>query len=412
VNFGESINLLNTTAVTATGQIEYFVSNGLTSTVKLAIPARSHISQDVVRDVGNNQVVSALVQMDQTVTATRTITRTTTTGTPLGESITTGERDLSPVWYFAEGYTGVSFQEYLALFNPGAVPASVEVLPIGTAGATPAPPIDQTVPPHSRVTMNLRALLPNQQIGLIVQSDQPIAAERTLYWGDGAGSGKFGTSVSSGVSTPAALWTFPYASTAGGDQVFLTFLNPTTVAAHVRLTAYGDTGDQGQSPTVTVEPGARATLALPIRTAGPLAIVAGSDVPVIGEEAQYFGGSPNIGMHTGSTIAGVQQPAATWIFPALATNRYTGEGWYILNSGPTEARLTATIYSVQAQPLQVHFRAAPGRLTSVTVQNLNELQSGSPSTWTSTAPVVIVQVLHGSNSATGALVPGEAPDQH
>lgn len=406
VNFSESIDVLNTNAVTATGRIEYFISSGLTSTMPLAIPARSQLREDVVRDVGINRAVSALVQMDQPVTATRTISRTTTTGAVLGESISSGEQDLSTIWYFAEGYTGVSFQEYLALFNPGNVPASVEVQPAGVAGSLPLAPIDQTVPAHGRITINVRAAFPNRQIGLIVQCDQQIAAERTMYWGDGAGSGKFGTAVSGGVQALAALWTFPYASTAGRDQVFLTFVDPTTQAAHVQITAYSDSGNQGLIQSLTVEPGSRATLALPVRSAGPMAIVASSDVPVIGEEAQYFGGSPNIGKHTGSVLSGIQRPAAQWFFPGFGGSAFTAEGWYILNTGVTEARLTATLYSVQAQPVQVSFRAAPGRLTSVAVQSVSELQSGSPSAWSSTVPVVMVQVLHGPSGAIGTLLEG------
>ncbi len=405
VNFSERLNIFNTNPITASGSIEYFLNSGLASTVPITVPAYTQLSEDVNNDVGANQAVSALIELDQAIVATRTISRTTSDGTVLGESSSSGINGLAQFWYFAEGYTGASFQEYLALFNPGNTPASVIVQPVGKAGAQPAAPLSETVPAHARVTVNVRAAVPGQSLGLSVQSDQPIAAERVLYWGSGAGSAKYGAAVNAGIQGPAALWTFPYVSTSNKDQAFLAFIDPTTVAAHVQLTTYTGVGSHPMPPIITIQPGARSTVSIP-SDGGPIGIVASSDVPVIAEQGQYFGGSPNIGMHGGSVLAGTPQPAIHWAFADPGTDQYSSQSWYILNRGSTKANLTATLYTQNAQPLEAHFTAAPGRLTTIGLENLHDLQGNSPSVWNSSVPVVIVQMLHGSYPGSGAIIAG------
>lgn len=407
IRFAETLAILNTNSITTTGQIQYFYGGGNMSTVPITIPPRARLVEDVARDVGPNQQVSALVEGDLAISATRSISRTITSGA-LSESVSSGEAALSQYWYFAEGYTGVSFQEYLAICNPNDTPANVTIEPYGVTGSMPAAPITRTVPAHSRVTVNVRAVLPNRSLGLLVQADQPIAAERTLYWGAGAGSAKYGSAVNEGVGQPAAQWLFPYVSTANGDQVFLALINTNSVEAHVRLSLYSDTGTRASSLSSTVQPGTRATVVLPsgMSAGGVIGVVVSSDVPVACEEAQYFGGSPNIGSHAGSIFSGGTQALTNWIFPGFDTTPYTTERWFVLNTGAMQAHLTATLFTVEAQPKGVHFLAAPDKLTSISLADMRDLQSGSASVWSSDAPVIVVQVVRGALPSLGMVVPG------
>jgi hypothetical protein len=411
LDFSEHLAILNTNPVTATGQIDYFLSGGITAstpiTVAITVPAHAQLIEDVGQDVGVNQTVSAIVQTDQVVTATRTISRATTAGAVLGASVSNGEDGLAQFWYFAEGYTGSSFQEYLALFNPGDIPATVTVEPVGGVGGQVPAPLTSLVPPHGRTTLNLRAAIPGRSIGLSVQSDQPIATERVLYWGAGSGSGKFGTSVNGGIRGPATLWTFPFVSTVGSDQAFLSFVDPTTVEAHVQLTAYSTAGVEEMPQTIAVAAGARATVALPTDTV-VTAMTASSDVPVIAEEGQYFGGSPNVGDHAGSVIAGVPQPSGQWIFPGYSAPALTNQSWYILNRGSATASISVTVFTLGAQPMQVHIRADPGKLTVVGASTIHAMHGVSGSAWVSSGPVVIGQVIRAGDASTQAIVAGVA----
>jgi hypothetical protein len=411
VDFSEQLTILNTNALTATGQIDYYLSSDISATtpitIPIAVPAHSQLVEDVGQDVGLGQTVSAVVQADQVVTATRTISRTTVDGVPLGQSISPGVGSLAQFWYFAEGYTGVSFQEYLALFNPGNTPATVTVVPIGGDGGQVPAPLSSTVPPHSRITVNLRAAIPGRSIGLSVQSDQPIAAERVLYWGEGSGSAKFGAAVAGGIRGPAALWTFPYVSTVGSDQAFLSFIDPTSVAAHVQLMAFGSPGAGSMPRMVTVAAGARTTVTLPVQLA-PIAIVASSDVPVIAEEGQYFGGSPNVGLHMGSVVAGTPQPVDRWVFPGISDTAFTNETWYVLNRGSAPASVTVTMMDQGLLPVQTRIRVDPGKLTVVNPAALRSARVAAGSVWLSSGPVVIAEVVRGAASSVGAVVTGLA----
>ena len=407
VRFDESFALLNTNPLTATGEIEYTLEGGSVNSVPIVIAAHARLNEDVLRDVGANHPVSAVVRTDRTISATRVISRTAIlTGAALQTSISNAQQTLSPYWYFAEGYTGASFQEYLALFNPGAASATVSVQPIGAAGSAPLPSIDRQVPPHTRVTVNIRALLPGRSLGLLVQSDQPVAAERTLYWGDGGGSGKFGAAVTGGTAQPAALWTFPYLSTVGGDQAFITITNPTTVAAHAHLTSYRADGRVPDGSDVVIEPSSRATVPFP--AAGSQGIVVGltisTDVPVVSEEAQYFAGSPNVGSHTGSVVQGVPQAATSWVFPLIEGP--TTRRWYVLNSGSMAARITAEIYGPNAQPAVETFTVGPDKLATLTPR---ALLNATSIVWISSSPVVIAQFGRGGQYyGQGALIKGIA----
>ncbi|MGH2347156.1 MAG: DUF5719 family protein [Chloroflexota bacterium] len=409
VDFTEHLTILNTNALTATGQIDYYLTGDISATtpitVPITVPAHGQLIEDVGQDVGLDQTVSAVVQTDEVVAAARTISRTTVAGVSLGESITPGVDTLAQFWYFAEGYTGASFQEYLALFNPGASPATVTVEPVGGNGSQVSAPLTSVVPPHARITVNLRAAIPGRSIGMSVQSDQPIAAERVLYWGDGTGSAKFGTAVTGGIRGPAALWTFPFVSTVGSDQAFLSFIDPTTVAAHVQLTAFGPPGVGPMPRTVTVAAGARATVALPAQLEA-MAIVASSDVPVIAEEGQYFGGSPNMGAHMGSVVAGTPQPASQWAFPGISDPAFTDLTWYVFNRGSAAATVTVTVLGQGMAPAQTRIRADPGKLTVVNLASIRAMRGAAGSLWVSNSPVVITQVIRGADPTVGAIVSG------
>ncbi len=411
LDFSEHLSILNTNPVTATGQIDYFLGGDITATtpitVAIAVPAHAQLFEDVGLDVGFDQTVSAIVQTDQAVTATRTISRTTAEGAVLGESVSNGEDGLAQFWYFAEGYTGSSFQEYLALFNPGDSPATVTVEPVGGVGGQVPAPLTSIVPAHGRTTVNVRAAIPGRSIGLSVQSDQPVATERVLYWGAGSGSGKFGASVSGGIRGPATLWSFPFVSTVQSDQVFLSFIDPTTVEAHIQLTAYSTVGVAEMPETVAVAAGARVTVALPPDTV-VTAMTASSDVPVIAEEGQYFGGSPNVGDHMGSVVAGVPQPAGQWVFPGFSAPASASQSWYVLNRGSSAATISVTLYGQGASPMQVHIRADPGKLTVVTGAMLHAMHGVSASAWVSSSPVVIAQVVRTGDASTAALIAGIA----
>lgn len=87
-------------------------------------------------------------------------------------------------WFFAEGATGGFFDLYLLLANPGATAANVTVRYLLPGGAAPQS-VPYAVGPTSRETISVEGELPalaDTAVAMIVESDQPIVAERAMYW--------------------------------------------------------------------------------------------------------------------------------------------------------------------------------------------------------------------------------------
>ncbi len=89
-------------------------------------------------------------------------------------------------FYFAEGYTGTGFQEYLCLGNPGPIPFDVGVTFLFPDGSTQTD--DYNVPAFSRLTVDV-----NQEVGagkdvsIKCEGPLPYIAERPMYFTYGPG---------------------------------------------------------------------------------------------------------------------------------------------------------------------------------------------------------------------------------
>jgi hypothetical protein len=85
-------------------------------------------------------------------------------------------------WIFAEGYTGAGFEEWLCLYNPGAVDAAVKCKPLyedGDGGTE----YNVMVPAGTRITVYVNDLVgADRQLSSHLLSDQPIVAERSIYF--------------------------------------------------------------------------------------------------------------------------------------------------------------------------------------------------------------------------------------
>lgn len=285
------------------------------------------------------------------VAAERIIERNNNSGQRLDGDVSLGTTSASTNYYFAEGYTGFQFQEYLLLLNPSPkVTATVTVLRVPEGTATALPPLGPIVlAPYQRLTINVRRLnatSPENKIGLIVSSaDNPIVAERVEYFGQGDGSAKPGESIAAGVTTAAKQLNFAFGSlttaaitdaTSAGltpssdlaqtldDRPFIEVMNPNIAgqviagttsgtaaapgpAAHVTIQLRGEDGRLVGFFITDVDAGARFTLSYndltsssggvgfpgvpqsaPTR-AGVFSTIVSSSDRVVAELAQYFG---------------------------------------------------------------------------------------------------------------------------
>ncbi|MBN2027653.1 MAG: hypothetical protein JW854_12930, partial [Actinobacteria bacterium] len=84
-------------------------------------------------------------------------------------------------WYFAEGCTRLGFEEWVCLMNPGGVAATASCSYILGDGQVVVK--EETLPPRSRLTVNVRAVVPvDSDVSLAVESSEDIVVERPMYF--------------------------------------------------------------------------------------------------------------------------------------------------------------------------------------------------------------------------------------
>src|SRR5919204_2687271 len=85
--------------------------------------------------------------------------------------------------FFAEGYTGAGYHEYLSLLNPRPRVLRAELTIYRADGATRG--LGLRLAPLSRRTLDVNVLAPDSSTALKVEMDAPAVVERALYAGNG-----------------------------------------------------------------------------------------------------------------------------------------------------------------------------------------------------------------------------------
>lgn len=238
----------------------------------------------------------------------------------------------SKTWYFAEGYIGSSFQEYLTLENPDTQQAAqVQVQYLYATGTGPR--VVHTVPPQSRSTIDVNVELHNpptasgRAVSMIVTSlnGVGIVAERPMYFSyNGINSG----TDALGATQLGQNFYFADVESQRNYSSFITILNPPGgKSANVTLSYYA-WGQQLGTTTIVVQPGQRATstpIGIGINQTSALSVY--SDAPVMVERPTYFSTSrSNIsGPVTGAnTVVGTSALTQHWLF----AEGYTGANFH------------------------------------------------------------------------------------
>jgi len=369
VSSSEVLNLLNLGSQPVPITITYYFAGGGTPLiVTRVVGSQRAMRESVNADVGPDRVVSASIRSTQRIFASRTITRVGSGGKRLDGSTSLPAGAPSARWDFAEGFTGASFQEYLALFNPSSTPATVTLKAAPEASsAKDARASTVSVPALGRVTVNMHALNLGAHVttsGVLVSADHPIVAERVEYFGFGVGSAKAGSTVSLGLIPTAGQRSLriPFADSGGmsaatahqppravGDQAYLALLNPSARSVTVTADVADGSGKAVGAPvTLKLAAGTRGTIGanavIGSRPAGPFSLALGATGPLEAESAQYFGGSPNQGSSPGIIVPAASVPLTDAVFTDLGQTLADGtpvtRKLYLYNPGAVPAQLT------------------------------------------------------------------------
>ena len=244
---------------------------------------------------------------------------------------------ISEFWFFAEGYTGAGFDEWLCVQNPGDTPADVEVIYMFEDGQDVK---TYPVAPHSRYTINVNGEVgEGKNVSTALDSNTPVVAERPMYF-DYKGNWQGGHDVV-GARMPFYYWYFAEGYTGSGFDEWLCLQNPNDTAIDAKVTYMFEGGGTTEN-VYNLAPLSRSTINVN-DTVGPdknVSIKVESQDLLVAERPMYFDYK---GMYRGGhDIVGVNVPSTSWFF----AEGYTGQGfeeWLCLQNPYPEAT-TAEIY--------------------------------------------------------------------
>jgi len=277
-----------------------------------------------------------------------------------------------PKWYFAEGYTGPGFDEWLTIQNPdAAVTADVLIEYMLNGEANPNPQTVQ-VPPSSRYTIKVNDVIgANHEVSALVMCTNgvDIIAERPMYF-------QYSPDIQGGhcvVGTryPGTTWYFAEGYTAPSSFEYITLQNPGGTAASVKIDYFGSAGAIG---TVNVElPGnSRKTVSVndTVKNSDVSATVTSTNgVPIVAERPMYFWRGEDKKVNGGHCAVGAPSPTSEAYFG----EGYTAPGWdtYLLLQNPNSEKVDVNITYLVKGTGAVPFTASldPNTRTTFLVNN-------------------------------------------
>jgi hypothetical protein len=288
---------------------------------------------------------STVVESDQPVVVDRTMSWDQQ---GYGSHAETAIEAPSTTWYLAEGSTGGAFDLFYLLENPGNATA---VVTVNYLRPTPLTPIVKTytVDPRSRRTIYVDTedpLLAATDLSAKITSDQPILAERAMYFSTPTqpfAAGHEGAAV----TAPELSWFFAEGATGSFFDEFLLLANAETTDATVQITYLLPIG----TPIVksyTVKAQSRLTINVdfedPALKDTPVSAIVESKngVPVVAERAMWWP-SPNwyeAHLSAGATTTGTRWALADGYADGIANETYI----LIANTSNTPGTADVTVY--------------------------------------------------------------------
>ncbi len=273
--------------------------------------------------------------------------------------------DVPPVtpyqYLLAEGCTGHGFETWVLVANPNDVPAEVSVSFYTEEGPRNVDPV--TVPARSRLTMDASGTIWGKSSGIRVGSDQPVVAERAMYW-----NGRLEGHTAVGTEAGSRRWYLAEGCTDHGLETWVTILNPRNASTLVSMEFLTESG-QERSGTVEVPAYSRANVRVNDWVhADNVSTLLVSQGPVVAEVSLY-----GPGRRSGTCSMGAKEPARTWYLAEGATHSGFSTWLLLFNPQPVEAKVTVGLDSQGKglTPLEVTMR--PRSRTTI---NLNDLMPG------------------------------------
>jgi len=351
-----SLPILNPDTRAARVDLTFYYRDGAPRQARLSVAAHSRGTADLNALAGSNRVFGLKLAANRAVTAQLDVTRNGKDDFSL-----LGVSAPSASWYLAEGYTGLTFHETLALLNPGRTTAWVQVrlLPFGGRAART---VTVTVAPQRSLLVDVNRLMPGRSLSVIATARTPIVLTRLLTFSTSG----YGVTARTGTNAAATSWIFAEGTTTTRFQTYLTVLNPNRSGTKVTARFYGRTGALLGRRTIYVPGLRRANIKLnDVLHASGIASVVTSDRPVVVERPEYFG-SPNGRRIAGSDVFGRNGGSLRWAFPGGTTSRRS-EFLLIYNPSAKMVAVDATGYGSNGRMMTRRFYVQPTTRATIDV---------------------------------------------
>jgi hypothetical protein len=376
----------------------------LTSTVTIAASGRN--------DLMLNDIITATSSLPAIVESSTPLIVERSMELPTDVNSGLGVRQLSRVWYFAEGSTADTFETYLVLFNPHPTPTEATVTYMKGDGIQAQQQVP--IPPYQRVVVTVGDVLPAVGFGAQVVASQPIAVERTMRFGIDRG----GMHVGPGITQLSRQWYFAEGTTEEPFLMRILLLNPNSQAATTTITFM--TPD-GTSLTRRYIIPATTRLVVDVNEIVPTLGVATdieSDRPIAAERSLYFAPELPVPQGTGATealtpttpittintipparniplagsvSAGLSEPDYLWYF---ADGRTINANEFLLLSNPTRGQASVTIDFILPDSVQTQEIVMPANSRyTVAVHDLYPGQPALSAVVQATQPIVAERSL-------------------
>ena len=357
--FQEYLCIANQSRSTASVAADFMFNGGGSKQATFSVGPQSRYTVDVNSVVGPGREVSVALSSANPCLVVERPLYFNYLGKWAGGDTTFGAPALSTAWYFAEGYTGADFDEYVCVLNPGAAAASLtfrfqtassgEIVKTGLVAA------------HSRATFKVNDLLGRGfESSLALTSSSPVVAERPMYFSyvDPSGARRRGGDCVVGATVLARQAYFAEGTTRPGFDEWLTLQNPGATSISIGAAYQLGPGQGGPvSKSYLVGPRQRRT----VRVAGEVG--GGKDVSVMLSSANSFLAErpiyysyqhSGLNLEGGQCAIGAALPQAEKFFAEGYTGPFFEEWMCIQNTSAATATVQVSYLTQEKGALPPH----------------------------------------------------------
>ena len=267
--------------------------------------------------------------------------------------------------FFSEGATGSFFDTFIALLNATGQPTTATVKFQREDGQVIAQTV--TLDGLARATIVPETLpgLEAASFSTVIESTQPIIADRTMRW-DGSG---YGSHAETSVAQPLTRWYLAEGATTGGFNLFYLLQNATTQPAAVQIQYLRPAPLAPITKTYTIGANTRRSIYVNGEDAGldeaeiSAVITSTNDVPIVVERAMYLNSNGQL-FGAGHESAAVADLSTTWFFAEGATGPFFNMFILVANPGDADSALEANYLLPSGQVVtKTYVARAHSRLT-------------------------------------------------